>query len=371
MKRVMIQILVSIIRFVNIIFYPLSLKEKVCIISRQANEPTLDIKLLNEQLKKKNVKTVVLTKMLNKTVPGVLSYGLQMIKQMYYIATSRVIVLDGYCILVSILPKKKNQQVVQMWHALGAIKKFGWQNVENPDGHGHDIAEVMCMHRNYDYVLAPGKLNGEYFAEAFRMSQEQVIYCGLPRIDFLKHDDVELKEQMQKLYPEILRKKNVLYVPTFRKNAVVELERLIERFDFEQYNLIIKKHFLDKGDYTWAKESGAIIDEIYTSMQWLRIVEKVVTDYSAMAFEAAILKKELYIFQPDVEEYEQNVGLNIELKNEAIAKYVFKDEQQLVDELKTSYEKTKIIEFLHKYIEVDTDNCTEQLCNFLSKLLVR
>ena len=54
---------------------------------------------------------------------------------------------------------------------------------------------------------------------------------------------------------------------------------------------------------------GAIADNRYSSMDWLRICDKVVTDYSAIAFEAAVRDTELYFYQPDEGSYEHNVGL--------------------------------------------------------------
>ena len=299
MVNIVVKIAVQILRIINLCFRPLPLKNKVTIISRQSDEPTLDIRLLDTCLKQSGMKTVVLTKTMKKSLSGMIDYAIGMLVQMYHIATSKVIVIDGYCVLVSILPKK-NQKVIQMWHALGAIKKFGWQNTENPDGRGKEFSEAMHMHENYDYVLAPGSVTGEFFAKAFNISKEKIKYYGLPRIDFIRANDVKMQEEIENMYPIIRGKVNVLYVPTFRKNAELDLEKLVVGFDFDNYNLIVKKHFLDKGDYSWAEKAGAIVDMKYSSVEWLRICEKVITDYSAMAFEAAIVEKELYIYQPDV-----------------------------------------------------------------------
>lgn len=366
---ILIRLAVIVLRFINLFFKPLPIKEKVTIISRQSDKPTLDIQLLKECLEKNKIDTVVLTKTLNKSIAGIISYCLQMVLQMYHIATSKVIVIDGYCILVSVLPKKKNQKVIQMWHALGAIKKFGWQNVENPDGHSREVSEAMNMHKNYDYVLAPGTVTGKFFAEAFRTPEEKIVYYGLPRIDFIMAHDEEKKEEILYTYPKVKEKVNVLYAPTFRKNAELDLEKLIAGFDFEKYNLIVKKHFLDKGDYSWAKEVGAIVDMKYSSVEWLRICDKLITDYSAMAFEAAILERDLYIYQPDVNSYEQNVGLNVDLHTEAIAEYVCKTEGQLFEKIRQPYKREAITMFRDKYIEVELCNCTAKLCDFIAKLL--
>ncbi len=369
MLRIFVDIAVGLLRLVNLLFKPLALREKVAIISRQSDTPTLDIQMLDQCLQEQGVQTVVLAKTLKKSLKGVVSYSVQMLVQMYHIATSKVVVLDGYCILVSVLPKKKGQKVVQMWHALGAIKKFGWQNTDNPDGHGRAFSEAMKMHRNYDYILTPSRITGQFFAEAFRVSQDKLVYYGLPRIDFIRKNDEETRHAIERHYPKVAEKTNVLYVPTFRKNAELSLEKLIAGFDFDRFNLIIKKHFLDRGDYSWAEKVGAIFDTQYTSLEWLRICPKIVTDYSAMAFEAAVLDRELYIYQPDVSTYAENVGLNVDLSREAIGEYVCRAEEQLFEKLSRPYDRDAIVAFREKYLEIDLNDCTKKLSSFVVGLL--
>ena len=365
----LISIAVGGLRFVNLFFRPLKLKNKVAIISRQSDTPTLDIRLLTERLEREHIPTVVLTKTMKKSVGGAISYGVHLLQQMKALATCRVVVIDGYCITVSVLPHKEGQQVIQMWHALGAIKKFGWQSADRPDGHSREVSEAMCMHRGYDYVLSPSAVTGKFFAEAFRQPESKLVAMGLPRIDFLRAKDEEKRAAMEADYPAITARPSVLYVPTFRKHAALELERLIENFDFSRFNLIIKQHFLDKGDYSWAREAGAIVDEKYSSMEWLRVAEKVVTDYSAIAFEAAILDRELYIYQPDVTDYSENVGLNVFLEQEAIGAYVCRSEKELADKLGEDYDLAAVRAFREKYVAVPLDDCTGQLCGFIAGLL--
>lgn len=369
MFKVFAWLAVKILRFIYLFYRPLSLREKVTIISRQSDEATLDIKLLSDCLIEHGVETVVLAKTLKKSFVGVITYCAQMMQQMYHIATSKIIVIDGYCVPVSVLPKKK-QKVIQMWHALGAIKKFGWQSIDNPDGHSKELSQIMNMHGNYDYVLCPSVATGEFFAEAFRVPTSKLAYYGLPSIDFIRENDKQARHQIENSYPKVKAKKNVLYVPTFRKDAELDLEKLISGFDFDRFNLIIKKHFLDKGDYSWAENAGAIVDTAYSSMEWLRICEVVVTDYSAIAFEAAILERELYIFQMDDMEYMEKVGLNMDLCDEAIGEYVCKSEEELFEKLCLPYDKNKILSFQRKYVEIDMENCTQKLCDFIAGRLV-
>ena len=67
---ILVRLAVSILRFINLFFKPLTLKNKVTIISRQSDKPTLDISLLDEELRRMKIDTVVLTKTLKKSIAG-------------------------------------------------------------------------------------------------------------------------------------------------------------------------------------------------------------------------------------------------------------------------------------------------------------
>ena len=147
------------------------------------------------------------------------------------------------------------------------------------------------------------------------------------------------------------------------------MEKLIAGFDFTQMNFIIKKHFLDHGDYSWAVEKGAIVDDIYSSMDWMKLCDKVVTDYSAISFEAASIDRELYIFQPDIEKYASDNGLNIYMEKEAISDYVAHTEEELIDILKKPYDRNAVYAFRDKWLAIDREDCTGSLCSFIISLL--
>ncbi len=77
-------------------------------ISRQSNDIVLDFKLIKEEIEKHNkYKVVVLCKKLEgkeqATLFDLVKYGFHMLRQMYHIATSKAVILDTYCIVISIL----------------------------------------------------------------------------------------------------------------------------------------------------------------------------------------------------------------------------------------------------------------------------
>lgn len=360
---------VVILKLINVPFKLLKLKKRVLIISRQENNKTLDISLLSKCLKDEGIEVIVLTKRIERRFSEYIVYFMHLIIQLFYLATSKVVVLDGYSILISILPKRKKQYVVQMWHAMGAIKKFGWQNVDYRNGHKSDMAQIMKMHRNYDYIIAPSKITAASFVEAFNSSMDKVVYYGLPRVDFLLADTTVEEERIYDTYPNIKSKKKILYVPTFRKNVEVKIDDMIKKIQSEEYCLIMKKHFLDNNDYSYAGNTNVIIDQKYSSMEWLKICDKVITDYSAIIFEAAILNKDIYLYQPDKAEYVANVGINIELEREAIGMYVYESAEELVNGLNLPYNNNAVDIFKQKYVEVDLHSATKQICLFIEQLL--
>lgn len=368
-KAIGMQFAVILMNILYVGFLPLKLKEKVTIISRQSDTASIDVRLLQNELSERQIDTVVLTKRLHKNLYSGIKYGFHMLRQMYHIATSKVVVLDGYCILISVLHKKKHQSVIQMWHALGAIKKFGYQTIGKPGGNQKAIAKVMRLHHNYDYVLASSEETGQIYQEAFGVDAEKIRYMGLPRIDYLQKEDPEKAAVIYQKYPQLEDRINVLYAPTFRKNTEFDLQAVIDAFDFTKYNLIIKKHWLDKEDYKAFQNDHIIVDRKFNSMDWLKFCDKVITDYSAITFEAALLQKEVYLYIPDVYEYKSDIGLNMDYSLEAIGTYACVDADNLCHELSLPYEKQRIVTFQKKYLAASTENCAARLAEFTRALL--
>ena len=370
MKIRLMRLAVILLNVMYLPFLPVRPKNKITILSRQSDRPTVDIRLLKEELEKRSVKTVVLTKRLNKTLGGAIKYSFHMARQMYHIASSRVIVIDGYCILTSILYKKKEQKIVQIWHSLGAIKKFGYQSVGKPGGNRADVAKVMKLYAQCDYAIAPSKVTAGYYSDAFKLPIDRIKIYGLPRIDYLTKGDSEKVEEIEADYPQTREKTNVLYAPTFRKNRKIDITELVRNARLDKYNLVIRKHWLDKTDYSWARDMGVIVDKRYSFFDWLRVCDKVITDYSAAAFEAAILDKELYFYVKDIDNYNMNIGLNMDFEKEAIAQYVYDDAGRLWNGVDSPYDIEQVRKFKRKYIEVEMPGCTKRVVDFLEEILV-
>lgn len=362
--------------FLNIIYLFIKIiptQEKIVMLSRQSNKPSIDFELIKDEILKRNdkIEIVMLCKVLRQDFKERIKYCFYILKCMYHIATSKVCVLDGYSIPISLLKHKKNLEIIQIWHASGAIKKFGYQSIDKKEGRGTEIAKIMKMHKNYSHVIAPSSATAEFYKEAFGIENEKIAINGLPRLDYIMADkskDKKIKEFYKK-YPKFKNKnkKTILYVPTFRKGSdgVKEAQKLIDRVNFAKYNLIIKLHPLDKN----SKAYKYMVNKRYNTYDLLKIADYIITDYSAVAFEASILNKPLYFYVYDIENYKKTRGLNVDLFKE-MNNSTSKDIKEIMKDIESNkYNYEELKEFRNKYMEENYYDATTKLVDFIFQYL--
>lgn len=360
--------------FLNILYFFIKMfpqKNKVLMLSRQSDEPSIDFRYIKKEILKRtdNVEVTILCKILRKTAKERLKYCSYIIKCMYHIATSKVCILDGYSIPISILKHKKTLTIIQIWHASGAIKKFGYQSINKKEGRGIQIAKIMKMHKNYNFVIAPSSATAKFYKEAFCVEQNQIIINGLPRLDYILGDEKSNKKikEFHIDYPQYKNKRTILYVPTFRKDIEdsEKINQLINSVDFLKYNLIIKLHPLDR----MKSVSKYAVSKKYNTYDLIRIADYVITDYSAVAFETAILDKPLYFYVHDIDEYKKARGLNIELFKE-MNNNTSKNIKEIMMSIENdNYDFEELNEFKLKYMGNDHYNNTLKLVDFVFKCL--
>lgn len=309
-------------------------QHKIAFISRQSETPSLDFRYLIHRLKTEypEYKVEVHCKMIPASLGGKVNYIGELFRQMKAMATAEVVVLDGYCILASMLTHKKNLKIVQLWHALGAFKKFGKSILGKEGGKSPAVAEAFKMHHNYDLIAASGERCVPFFAEAFGQPEEKFVPIGIPRMDYLT--DSEETERLRALifarYPSLNNgKKNILYVPTFRDNEAdtAALQQataaLVKAVNYSDCNLIVKHHVVDTNkeeiytDSHMNREEG----EQFTGMEFMAVSDCVVTDYSSILYEALLKELPLYIYCFDSEKYIDERGFYIDFWRDLPALY--------------------------------------------------
>ena len=361
----------------NIIYFFIKLfarqKNKVTMLSRQSNNINLDFRLLKEEIEMSkdnntNIEIKILCKMIPKTFFGKIKYCFYMIKCLYHIATSKICIIDGYNIAISALKHKRNLEIIQIWHAMGAIKKFGYQVLGKEEGSNEKIAKIMRMHANYDMVSCTSEATRKIYSEAFNTDIEKIKVLGMPRIDYILGRNNEINEKIAKLYeeyPKLKEKKNIIYVPTFRKDKITDVNKIINSVDVKKYNLIIRLHPLDKNEVG----NDYIIDKKYSTSELIKVADYVITDYSAVAFEAATLDKPLFFYLYDIDEYKDTRGLNINLQEE-MKNSTFTQINDIIDKIENDkYDYEELRRFKEKYVQTADTKNTMRIVEYVRKLL--
>lgn len=359
-------------------------KKRVFMISRQFDDVPLNYKLLKDELNNNSIESVVICKKvptgLNSLMRNekkdinimseilkIFSYYFNMYKQMYYIATSKVVITDGYNITVSLLNHKNGTCVIQLWHSLAAIKKFGYQTIGYPDGMNPKVAKMLCMHKNYDYVISGSKAMNKYFSEAFNIDISKVLDIGTPMIDYYLNQNDDVKNKIYKEYPILKMKINLLYAPTFRSDGSNNVNDLIKNIDTKKYNLIVSLHPKDI-----AKKNDKIIcidKNKYNTFDFIKVADYVITDYSAVSVDSCIFNKRVVLYLYDYEKYKKENGVNIDLFKE-LPGCTFKNIKDMVSMLDDNNYNDKAYQaFRKKYITNLNGGCTKKLIKLIKENL--
>lgn len=349
----------------NILYMPMKLlrrKNKIVYLSRQSNDMSLDMQLLSGEIRRLSPDTeqVFRLRMIGKSLPSKIGYVLDLIGDMYHIATASVAICDTYSIAASCLKHKENLYIIQMWHAMGAIKKFGLQSVGKSAGRDVKLSKALNMHENYDCVLAPSKATASFYSKAFGTSADRIKILTLPRIDYILGNQDKIKTKFEKDNPDMSGKKKVLYLPTFREDE----KRIVESIKpvFEQSGdvaFIVSLHPLSKINDGHTDYNGN-----YNVFDLMMVADTIITDYSACAFEASVLDKPLYFYVPDYEAYRKDRGLNIQLCEE-MQECVYYDPVLLYNSIAFGeYPYRTLRTFRERYVE-NTADCTKKMAKYI------
>lgn len=357
----------------NIIYAVMKLcpvKKKVTMLSRQYNTKPLDFKMLEDQINEDypDYDVVILSKRIEKNIFGLISYIFHLLLQMKHMANSQIIILDTYCIPVSILKQRKETKIIQIWHAAGAFKKFGYSILDKEEGSSSKIAMAMKMHYNYSYVCTSSEYCLPYFAEAFHVPYDKMVIYPLPHFDLLNNEKYKknVKNKIIKNYPQLQKdKKIILYAPTFRKDDVKmeqNILKLIDSIDMNKYQLIIKLHPLDESEI---KDKRIILDKKFSTTDMLIIADYVISDYSAIIYEASFLHKPLFFYVFDFDLYYKKRNFYIDF-NEDMPGFISSDPNRIMEAIENEkYDISRIVSFSEKNIVYPKSSYTKDLTDFL------
>src|SRR5699024_11742289 len=95
-----------------------------------------------------------------------------------------LIVIANQLVLLESSDIREEDTCIQLWHAAGAIKQFGLQDLTNSDRSKRALRRFQKVYNRFDYVVVGSKQMEKVFKESFGLPEERFLYTGIPRTDF-------------------------------------------------------------------------------------------------------------------------------------------------------------------------------------------
>lgn len=295
-----------------------------------------------------------------------LIYSIRFMK--IYAKAEFVFICDNF-LPVSACNKRKGTTVIQLWHACGAFKKFGYDTTG-------DIPKYYKgnVYKNYDLVTVSSDECIKHFASAMRLDESVFKALGVSRTDIYFDDDfiAQSKERFYNENPNAKGKKIALWAPTFRGNPATPY---LEGSDAVKS---LADELLNSGEWYFVTKlhphmkksvNEANITDIETEMLF-SVAELLITDYSSVIYEYALFKKPILIFAPDLEKYKRDRGFYNDIED--LPAEVVIDEKGLtmeaVNDAVSMFDDSKMISFLEKYMTACDGKSTNRIIDYVNKL---
>src|SRR5574337_1135211 len=171
----------------------------------------------------------------------------------------------------------------------------------------------------WDYLISPNQFSTAVFCSAFKVNREKIIETGYPRNDILTTVSTEKIQGVKEKFNIPSNKQVILYAPTWRDNAFNLQGYTFElNLDFtkwhkilgDDYVIIFKPHYLiaqhfvvpnGLSEFVLTMPATADINELYI------ISDQLITDYSSVFFDYAILNRPIYFYMFDFETYRDDL----------------------------------------------------------------
>lgn len=280
----------------------------------------------------------------------------------------------------------KDQVYVQCWHGT-PLKRLGY-DITNSDNAMNSVKEIREKYRTdtirFNYLISPCRFSSEKFASAWNLkelgNEKALIETGYPRNDFLKtftaEDVVNIKN---KLGITDEKKKVILYAPTWRDNQHDSAKGYVYEnpvdFDFlmkelgEEYIILFRAHYLVADNFNFDAYEGFVYNvSEYDDINELYIVsDLLITDYSSVFFDYAILERPILFYMYDMEEYRDEMR-GFYINTDELPGPVIQKENELIRSVKNAeddFDRNKMDAFNNRFNSLNDGNAAERVVNIV------
>lgn len=291
------------------------------------------------------------------------------VRFMRAMACAEYTLIDDFFPLVYPLQIRDGAHLVQVWHALGAFKRVGYSRLGKRGG----PVETSISHKNYTDAIVSADAIRHNYAEAFGIDVNRVYATGVPRSDLFFDEECKaaIINDLYRDLPILKNKRVLLFAPTFRgkgKNTAhypeeyLDLERLGQRLAAGEL-FILKMHpFIKKPMPIPAQYADRMIDLTgFPEINHLLLVtDLLITDYSSVIFEYALLKRPLIFYAPDLAQYQEDRDFYYDFEEYRFGPFCA-DFEELLNALgETALDEDRYRTFYEKFLNRCDGHATER-----------
>ncbi|MGW8487282.1 CDP-glycerol glycerophosphotransferase family protein [Streptomyces sp. NPDC055886] len=228
------------------------------------------------------------------------------------------------------LRKPDRTTYVQTWHG-SAYKRMGFDETRVRLQNAPQRERLQQAVDRFDHFLVRSEHDVNTLARAYRLPEEKLLRTGYPRNDALiaERDRSEAEGRLPR--PPLAgalglddHKKTVLYAPTFRggpgkqrkSRLLLDVREFAERFG-DTHTLLVRAHYLESARLPVCPP-GTVVDvsRHHDVSELLAITDVLVTDYSSIMFDFALLDRPVVLFAPDLDAYAAERGSYFDLREQ-------------------------------------------------------
>lgn len=229
------------------------------------------------------------------------------------------------------MPKPNNTVYIQTWHGT-PLKKLGIdiEEIHMPDTDTESYKRNFVLEASkWDYLVSPNAYSTEIFKRAFDY-RGKVIESGYPRNDVLTSPAEGQLQDIKRNLGIPVDKKVMLYAPTWRDNEFYQKGKYRFEFQFDlerwkqefgdEWVLLSRMHYLVAENFDFSAHAGTVYDvSSYPDIRDLYLIsELLITDYSSVFFDYAVLNRPIVFFMYDLDNYRDQLrGFYMDIENDA------------------------------------------------------
>ncbi|WP_172371511.1 CDP-glycerol glycerophosphotransferase family protein [Sporosarcina jiandibaonis] len=300
---------------------------------------------------------------------------IQYVMSIYHLATARHVFVDNYFAFLSVMNFKPGVECIQLWHAAGAVKKFGMEDPTFYDRSTSAQKRFKQVYSRFDKVVVGSESMIPIFKKAFNLNDNQFLKTGIPRTDFF-YDETAKSAAIRKVYntyPEIESKKVILYAPTFRRDELegqeigLEVEKMATALGPE-FMLLIRMHPAVKMNYVDSRIDGVLDVSAYPNVNHLLLVtDYLLSDYSSMPYEFALLNRPQIFFPYDLRDYEKESGFWASY-DEVVPGPIVQSTDEIIELIRQDdFDLEEIAEFSNRWNRYSAGQSSRALIDYLKQ----